>query len=665
MASGSGKLTILMISHKFREVMKFADEVTILRRGRPAGGGQVADLTPDAMARMMVGEEPPQRQPARATARAARRRACCEIDALCAPTTISARPRSPTSRCSVRAGEIVGIAGVSGNGQEELVEVLAGQRVARARARSPSAAPRYRARRDEMRARRCAACPTSRCATPASAAMSVAENIGFRRFDRHPFTRPGALVSGRALRKNARSADRRVRHPHARAPTRRSAACRAATCSARCWRASCRRRRAADRLEPLLRPRLRGGGRDPLAPHGGAQPRRRGAADQRRPRRDLRAGRPDRRHQRGQAPSTRRRSPRPTWASSAATWRAMLDRRPAIRRTVALRMKRDDLRLDEIRARARASRLPLAAVPARGSRSIACGATPDGGARARCCFATRRARASRAHRARGDRADLRPQRRAARRARRLRRRDRTSSTRPARATPSRAPRAASCWSSGSKPNTLSLDRRRRRARRRGHWPSGWERRAGARVRRRRRRDHGSRAARTAVRSLVQRPFFPEGREVCHVYLLHPPGGLVGGDELRSICAVGAGAHALVTTPAAAKAYRSAGPIARQTQRCRSRRAARSSGCRRRRSSTTAPSSSSRRASSCGAGARSSASSRSASACRRAASRSRAGAAGRRSSCGATSAPLLDRARPLRRRRRRCSRRPGAWAARRS
>jgi ABC-type uncharacterized transport system ATPase subunit len=53
-----GKLTILMISHKFREVMKFADEVTILRRGRWVGGGKVADLTPEAMARMMVGEDP-------------------------------------------------------------------------------------------------------------------------------------------------------------------------------------------------------------------------------------------------------------------------------------------------------------------------------------------------------------------------------------------------------------------------------------------------------------------------------------------------------------------------------------------------------------------------------------------------------------------------------
>jgi simple sugar transport system ATP-binding protein len=40
-----------MISHKFREVMQFADEVTVLRRGKSGGRGRVADLTPDAMAR--------------------------------------------------------------------------------------------------------------------------------------------------------------------------------------------------------------------------------------------------------------------------------------------------------------------------------------------------------------------------------------------------------------------------------------------------------------------------------------------------------------------------------------------------------------------------------------------------------------------------------------
>lgn len=66
---------------------------------------------------------------------------------------------------------------------------------------------------------------------------------------------------------------------------------------------------------------------------------------------------------------------------------------------------------------------------------------------------------------------------------------------------------------------------------------------------------------------VQKPFYPEGG-VCHCYLLHPPGGLVGGDRLRIEVSVEGAAHALITTPAAAKVYRSAGPIATQTQRIR-------------------------------------------------------------------------------------------------
>jgi urease accessory protein len=64
--------------------------------------------------------------------------------------------------------------------------------------------------------------------------------------------------------------------------------------------------------------------------------------------------------------------------------------------------------------------------------------------------------------------------------------------------------------------------------------------------------------------VVQRPFYPEG-DVAHVYLVHPPGGVVGGDQLRLNVVAKEGAHALLTTPAATKFYRSDGRIARQRQ----------------------------------------------------------------------------------------------------
>lgn len=63
--------------------------------------------------------------------------------------------------------------------------------------------------------------------------------------------------------------------------------------------------------------------------------------------------------------------------------------------------------------------------------------------------------------------------------------------------------------------------------------------------------------------VVQKPLYPEGDEVCHAIVVHPPAGIVGGDELEISARVGVNARTLLTTPGAAKWYRSAGPWARQ------------------------------------------------------------------------------------------------------
>lgn len=63
---------------------------------------------------------------------------------------------------------------------------------------------------------------------------------------------------------------------------------------------------------------------------------------------------------------------------------------------------------------------------------------------------------------------------------------------------------------------------------------------------------------------LQKILYPEGNDVAHGILLHPPGGIAGGDQLLIDISVDSGAAALLTTPGATKWYRSAGPRAQQT-----------------------------------------------------------------------------------------------------
>ena len=120
----AGGRTILFISHKLREVFALADRVTVIRRGRVVWTGPVAGTDAGALAAQIVGERfeasplPRAAEPGEAALRAEDLAVADDLGAVAL--------RGATF--AVRAGEVVGVAGVEGSGQRELVEALVGLR---------------------------------------------------------------------------------------------------------------------------------------------------------------------------------------------------------------------------------------------------------------------------------------------------------------------------------------------------------------------------------------------------------------------------------------------------------------------------------------------------------------------------------------------------------
>ena len=158
----------------------------MLRRGRAVGGGKVGEIGPDDCARMMLGNTEI-RPLAGRSGRSGD--VALEIDRLCADNDRGMQAvQEATLR--IRSGEIVGVAGVSGNGQRELVEALSGQRPLSGGAIRVHGRP-YRARREEMRDEQFACLPEEPLRNACVARMSVAANLVMREFDRPPFAAGG------------------------------------------------------------------------------------------------------------------------------------------------------------------------------------------------------------------------------------------------------------------------------------------------------------------------------------------------------------------------------------------------------------------------------------------------------------------------------------------
>ena len=214
--AAAGRISVAMITHKLREVMRFADEVTVLRRGRLAGGGKAKGLGARELAELMVGAEPPQAGLERP--KLGSTEPVLVIGQLRANDDLGL-PVLEGIDIAVHAGEIVGVAGVSGNGQDELVEVLAGQRGALS-GTIRVGGEAYRPLRDLIRRFRVRLLPESPLRNACVPNMTVAENMAFRCFDVAPYTRFRWFLQKGAIRRRALDAIKsfRIKTPSPDAP---------------------------------------------------------------------------------------------------------------------------------------------------------------------------------------------------------------------------------------------------------------------------------------------------------------------------------------------------------------------------------------------------------------------------------------------------------------
>ena len=193
------QLSVLIITHKLREVAAFADEVTVLRKGQFVGSGKVSELKVSQMAEMMVGSEvtvkPKQRT----------------VPLKKVPKLILQDIRIKDDigveivrgvHLTIHESEIVGVAGVSGNGQRELVEVLAGQRQATSGEIRVQDHP-FQPTREKIMQHKMFCLPEEPLQNTCVGRMTVAENLAFRNFDLEPHAVGGWLISRPALRRSA------------------------------------------------------------------------------------------------------------------------------------------------------------------------------------------------------------------------------------------------------------------------------------------------------------------------------------------------------------------------------------------------------------------------------------------------------------------------------
>jgi general nucleoside transport system ATP-binding protein len=230
----SGACSVIIITHKFREVMAYADTVTVLRKGKAVQHAKVADTNPQALAAAMMGDTTTHDTPSTslsgtptstmAHAMAVRPQhqhqhqnqtpspgAAPSIQAALGVEHLSAMgDRGAMAvdavNLKVQCGEILGVAGIAGNGQRELMQALVGQRP-RSGGAVKVAGEHYTASRRENSRLKVRSLPEEPLRNACVQSMSVAENMALRDFDQAPLCRSvflGGWLDFAAWRQRAR-----------------------------------------------------------------------------------------------------------------------------------------------------------------------------------------------------------------------------------------------------------------------------------------------------------------------------------------------------------------------------------------------------------------------------------------------------------------------------
>ncbi|TXR47051.1 ABC transporter ATP-binding protein [Phyllobacterium endophyticum] len=188
-----GGHSAILITHKLREVIAYADTLHVLRKGRLVAEGPVIDYSAEELANIMVGESIPKQALPSKTQK--KRDTVLRIIGLSAKDQRGADALKGIDLDLV-SGEILGVAGVSGNGQRELMEVLCGQRLHSGGKITVGGSP-YRATRRDQRKLGFRLLPEEPLQNAGIGDMTVAENLMMRNFDEPPYAKGSYLRPGR------------------------------------------------------------------------------------------------------------------------------------------------------------------------------------------------------------------------------------------------------------------------------------------------------------------------------------------------------------------------------------------------------------------------------------------------------------------------------------